>query len=195
MMNPKNCARAAGLALLAAAGAASAESVDFSLSSDAFRLGLSGPLSRLIGGVDGQYDIGYLQRREGDDDSYAVHVGALATGDAGLRDLDLKAGVGLRGIYVGGDGDDGGAIAPGLQFDARLPGYERLGLIGYAYYAPGVVSFGDIDSYRDLGVALAYQINRNASVFVGWHNVRFGVEHGPNVTLDTGIYGGVGLTF
>src|SRR3546814_5682253 len=72
-------------------------------------------------------------------------VGALATGDAGLRDLNLTVGVGLRGVFVGGDGQDGGAIAPGLQFDARLPGYERVGLIGHAYYAPGVVSFGDVD--------------------------------------------------
>src|SRR3546814_13330071 len=76
----------------------------------------------------------------------------------------------LRGVFVGGDGQDGGAIAPGLQFDARLPGYERVGLIGHAYYAPGVVSFGDVDSYRDLGAVLSYQINRSDSVFGGYRN-------------------------
>src|SRR3546814_15962067 len=94
-------------------------------------------------------------------------VGALATGDAGLRDLNLTVGVGLRGVFVGGDGQDGGAIAPGLQFDARLPGYERVGLLGPAYYAPCVVSCGDVDSYRDLGAVLSYQISEVRCVWEG----------------------------
>src|SRR3546814_9551377 len=94
----------------------------------------------------------------------------------------------LRGVFVGGDGQDGGAIAPGLQFDARLPGYERVGLIGHAYYAPGVVSFGDVDSYRDLGAVLSYQINRSASVFGGYRNVKV-TNDGPDSTIDHGLYG------
>ncbi|MGH8444752.1 MAG: YfaZ family outer membrane protein, partial [Solimonas sp.] len=141
------------------------------------------------------YDAGFVQRRKDGNDTYAAHIGALVTGDAGLRDLDVTAGVGLRGVFIGGDGDNGGAIAPGVQFDARLPGYERFGLLGYAWYAPSVTSFSDIDSYRDLGVALSYDIHRSASVFVGWRNTKIGVEHGPDVTLDTGIYGGIGLKF
>ncbi|MFT4047139.1 MAG: YfaZ family outer membrane protein [Solimonas sp.] len=196
MRIPGRCARfAAAVLALATAGLAHAETVDFALSDDAFRFGLSGPLSRIIGGAQGQYDVGYLQHRDDGEDSYAVHAGFLVTGDAGLRDLDLTVGAGLRGVYVGGDGDDGGAIAPGVKFDARLPGYERVGLTGYAYYAPSVVSFGDVDGYRDLGVALSYELNRNAAIYVGLRNVRFGAEHGGDVTLDTGLYGGLGLTF
>jgi hypothetical protein len=195
MMNVKKSALFAAAVLAFAAGSASAESLNFSLSDDAFRFGLAGPLSRVLSGVDGQYDLGYLQHRGDGDDTYAVHVGALATGDAGLRDLDVKAGVGLRGVFVGGDGDNGGAIAPGVQLDVRLPGYERIGLLGTAYYAPGVVSFGDVDDYRDLSAVLSYQINRNASVFAGYRNVKIGVDHGPDETLDNGLYGGVGLTF
>lgn len=191
----RRLARISAAGLVLAAGAAQAETVDFGLSNDSFRFGLTGPLSRLIGGAQGQYDLGYLQHRDNGDDSYAVHAGFLVSGDAGLRDLDLSVGAGLRGVYVGGDGDNGGAIAPGVRFDARLPGYERLGLGGYAYYAPSVVSFGDIDDYRDIGVVLSYELNRNAAVYVGARNVKFGVEHGHDVTLDTGLYGGIALTF
>ena len=187
--------RVVSAGLLLAAGAAHAETVDFSLSGDSFRFGLNGPLSRLISGAQGQYDVGYLQHRDNGEDSYAVHAGFLVSGDAGLRDVDLTVGAGLRGVYVGGDGDNGGAIAPGIQFNARLPGFERLGLLGYAYYAPSVVSFGDIDDYRDLGIALSYEINRNAALYVGARNVKFGVDGGPDVTLDTGMYGGIALSF
>lgn len=195
MMNAVKPAHFVAAALLLGAGTASAESLNFSLSNDSFRFGLMGPLSRVIDGADGQYDVGYLQHRGDGDDPYAVHVGALVTGDAGLRDFDLKAGVGLRAVFIGSDGPDGGAVAPGVQFDARLPGYERLGLLGYAYYAPSPVSFNDIDSYRDLGLIASYSVNRNASVFFGYRNVRIGVDHGSGVTLDSGLYGGVGLTF
>lgn len=195
MIRLKKLAPLAAVAMLFASAAASAESLNFSLSDDAFRFGLTGPLSRVISGVQGQYDLGYLQHRSDGDDAYAVHAGVLFTGDAGLRDIDLTAGVGLRGVFIGGDGDNGGALAPGVQFDARLPGYDRVGLLGYAYYAPGVVSFDDIDSYRDVGLVLSYQINRNASVFAGYRNVRIGIDHGPNATLDNGFYGGIGLTF
>jgi hypothetical protein len=195
MMCAKKAAPIAGAAMILASAAASAESLDFSLSDDAFRFGLLGSLSRLISGAQGQYDVGYLQHRGDGNDAYAVHAGVLFTGDAGLRDLDLTAGVGLRGVFVGGDGDDGGAVAPGLQLDLRLPGYERIGLLGYGYYAPGVVSFNEIDSYRDVGLVLSYQINHNASVFAGYRNVRIGIDHGPNATLDNGFYGGIGLTF
>ena len=194
-MNVRKSALLAAAAFAFVAGSASAESLNFSLSDDSFRFGLSGPLSRLLSSVDGQYDLGYLQHRGDGNDTYAIHAGALVTGDAGLRDLDVKAGVGLRGVFIGGDGDNGGAIAPGIMLDVRLPGYERLGLIGTAYYAPSVVSFGDIDEYRDLSAVLSYQINRNAAVFAGYRNVRIGVDHGPNATIDNGLYGGIGLTF
>lgn len=194
MMNANKSALFAAAVLALAAGSASAESLNFSLSDDAFRFGLTGPLSRVLSGVDGQYDLGYLQHRGDGNDTFVAHVGALASGDAGLRDLKLTVGVGLRGVFIGGDGQDGGALAPGVQFDARLPGYERLGVIGHAYYAPGVVSFGDADSYRDLGAVLSYQINRSASVFGGYRNVKVTYD-GPDSTVDNGLYGGISLTF
>src|SRR3546814_20067328 len=61
-------------------------------------------------------------------------------------------------------------------------------------YAPGVVSFGDVDSYRDLGAVLSYQINRSASVFGGYRNVKV-TNDGPDSTIDNGLYGGISLTF
>lgn len=191
----KAAARWSAAALLLAAGAARAETVDFSLSDDSFRFGLVGPLSRIVSNVQGQYDLGFIKRERHGDDTYAGHVGALISGDMGLQDIDVTAGAGLRAVFIGGDGDNGGALAPGLQAEARVPGVERVGVLGYAYYAPSVVSFDDIDSYRDLGAAVSYQLVRSAALYVGYRNIRIGVEHGPNVTLDSGFFGGLSLTF
>ena len=86
-------------------------------------------------------------------------------------------------MLVGGGGENGEAIAPGVQLDARMPGYERIGLLLYGYYAPSVVSFGDLDSYRDFGAAVSYALNRSAALSVGYRNTRFSVDQGGDVTV------------
>jgi hypothetical protein len=188
-------ARTLAAAMVLAAGAASAESVSFGLSNDSYRFGLTGPLSRVFSGVDGKYDLGFIQRNDNGEHSYAGHVGLLASGDAGLRDVKLNAGVGLRAVLAGGHGEHGGAVAPGIELDLRVPGYERVGILAHGYYAPSVVSFGDLDNYRDVGGGLSYQINRSAVVSVGYRNVRFGVDGGGDITIDNGFFIGLGLIF
>lgn len=191
----KSVLGAVAATLLLASASASAESVSFGLSSDSFRFGLVGPLSRLLGGVQGQYDLGYMRRSKDGDNSYVAHAGLLASGDAGIQDFPVTAGVGLRGVFAGGDNADGGAIAPGVQASVRMPGFDRFVASVYGYYAPGVVSFGDLDSYRDLGASLSYELNRSAAVTVGYRNTRLGLDGGPDVTIDNGFFAGIGLTF
>lgn len=191
----KTVVRTAAAALLLAAGAAQAENVEFSLSEDSFRFGLTGPLSRVFSGVNGLYDVGYLSRQRDGDDTGVAHLGVMLTGDAGAQDFNLTAGAGVRGVFVTGDGDNGGAVAPGVMVEARMPGYERIAASAYGYYAPKVVSFGDIDSYRDVGGALSYEIIRSAAIYVGYRNVRIGVENGPAVTVDNGFLVGLALRF
>ncbi|TAM27765.1 MAG: hypothetical protein EPN60_07840, partial [Nevskiaceae bacterium] len=65
------------LGLVAAAGTAQAETVDFNLGPDSFRGFLSGPLSRLAGNLSGQYDTGFIYK-EGQD------------GSADPKDAELK---------------------------------------------------------------------------------------------------------
>lgn len=196
MMMKKNAALgAAAAALLIASGAASAESISFGLSSDSFRFGLVGPLSRLFSGVEGQYDLGFMRRSKDGDNSYVAHAGVLASGDAGIEDFPIKVGVGLRGVFAGGDNADGGAVAPGVQASLRVPGADRFLVSTYAYYAPSVVSFGDLDSYRDLGASLSYELSRSAVLSVGYRNTRLGLDGGPDVTVDNGFFAGIGLNF
>jgi hypothetical protein len=198
-MNAVNKAGVAGLlvvGLMLASTVARAEIFDLSIGDNSYRAALYGPLSRLASDKKGQYDIGAIVRPERDDDLLVGHVGALLTGDAGARDFELAAGLGLRGVYVGRDHDSGGAIAVGGQLEARYPGFDRLGLSVYGYYAPDVLGLGDVEQYYEVGVALDYQVLKDASVYIGYRNVNIELEPlDGDITADNGLHAGLRLDF
>jgi hypothetical protein len=186
-----------GIAVAACAFAlpASAEIVDFSVGNNSFRLAVLGPLSRLLD-VKGQYEVGGLMRPKRDDDLLVTHVGAMLTGDAGFGgQVNVAAGVGLRALYIGRDDEPGGAVAAGGQVEARYPGFDRLGLSAYGYGAPGVTSFGHVDSYYEIGVGLDYQILKDASVYGGWRNVHADFQEAGDLSADHSLHVGVRLNF
>lgn len=182
--------------LMLASTAAQAEIFDLSIGDNSYRAALYGPLSRLGTDKKGQYDVGAIVRPERNDDLLVGHVGALLTGDAGARDFELAAGLGLRGVYVGRDHDSGGAIAVGGQAEARYPGFDRIGLSVYGYYAPDVLGLGDVEQYYEIGVALDYQVLKDASVYIGYRNVNIELEPlDGDITADNGLHAGLRLNF
>lgn len=183
------------LLMCAASGAAHAEIFDLSVGDNSFRAALYGPLSRIAERSDGQYDIGVVMRPKREDDLLIAHVGALLTGDTGMRNFELAAGLGVRGVYIGRDRDSGGAIAPGGQLEARFPGYERVGFSIYGYYGPEVLSFGEFDEYYELGLGVDYQVLKTASLYAGYRNINLKIEDGPKVTADNGLHLGLRLEF
>jgi hypothetical protein len=183
------------LLMCGASGVAQAEIFDLSVGDNSFRAALYGPLSRIGGQSEGQYDVGVIVRPKREDDLLIVHAGALLTGDTGMRNFELAAGLGVRAVYIGRDRDSGGAVAPGGQLEARLPGYERIGFSIYGYYAPEVLSFGEFDEYYEVGVGVDYQVLKNASVYLGYRNVNVEIEDGPKVTADNGLHVGLRLEF
>lgn len=191
-----------GALLAAAALGANAEILDISVGDNSFRGAFAGPLARLISGTNGQYDVGVTLRPRTDDDLLQLHAGVLLTGDAGAKSLDVAAGLGVRAIYTGRDNDSGGAIALGGQFETRVPSYNRFGFTGYGYYAPGVMSFGNVESYQEVGVALDYELIRGGTVYVGYRNIKQELPNlGPSATgsskqiTDNGAHIGFRLKF
>lgn len=161
---------------------AGAETLDVNVGSDAVRAELSGPLS--FGQTrTARYDLGYLYSDERDDRVNLVHGSLLVSGDAGARSANVQVGVGLRAAGIDLRGASGGAVAAGGRFDIRLPAYNRFGLVGHAFFAPGVLAFGDFDGYIDAAVSLDYEIIRNASVYLGYRQVRVDVDDAPGSDL------------
>ncbi len=154
---------------------AQAETFDLNVSSEAVRAALSGPLR--FGETNGaRYDIGYLYSDDRDARLNVGHVGLLVSGDAGARSANVHVGIGIRAAGIDQRGAEGGAVSVGGEFDVRLPSMNRLGLVGYAFYAPDVLAFGDIDTYLDAALTVDYEIIRNASVYAGYRQVRAGID-------------------
>ncbi len=186
----------AGVVLaVVAMGSARAEVFDLAIGDDSVRASLTGPLSRVFSQTEGQYDIGMIVRQQNDDDLILVHAGVLATGDTGMRDFSLTGGLGARLVYIGLHSEDGGTVAPGGQLQARFPGYERVSLSVRGYYGPDVLTFGDFESYYEIGGDVDYQLLRNASLYVGYRNVNVEIDNGSKVTVDNGWHGGLRLIF
>ncbi len=194
-MNMRKMGRYAAAGLLLLTGTAQAEIVDFSVGDNSFRLAVYGPLSRILSETKGQYDIGAIVRPERNDDLLVVHTGVLITGDAGMKDANVAAGLGIRGVYIGRDDDSGGAAALGGQVEVRLPGYDRLGFSLYGYGAPSVTSFGQVDKYYEVGVGVDYQLLKDASIYVGYREVRIDIADLSDVKADDSFHIGLRLSF
>lgn len=174
---------------------AQAEILDVNVGQNSVRLALAGPLSHFVSELRGQYDAGIVVRPKSSDDLLQAHLGVLVTGDAGAKGVDVAAGLGIRGIYVGRDGDSGGAASLGGQFEARLPSFDRIGLSGYGYFAPDATSFGEVRRYLEYGGSLDYQVVHDAAVYVGYRNIHYTIGNVGSVTADAGVRVGLRLSF
>lgn len=184
-----------GLLLAVACMPATAATFDAAVGEEAVRVGLVGDLSSVFDGAKGQYDLGALWRSEDDADAFVPHVGVLLTGDTGAREAKVTAGLGVRAAWVDGEDDDGAVLALGGQVDLRLPGYERIALGAYAYGAPEVTSFGDVESYYDVGVSVGYEVIKDASIYVGWRTVQADIDPDGEIEADDGFHAGLRLNF
>jgi len=183
------------VALLATTSlAVQAEEASFSLGEDSVRGYFAGPLSRLFSGTTGQYDAGLIYRDESADLMLA-HLGLLATGDIGAKGVAGGAGLGARLILADYGNVTGAAFALGGQFDLRLPTFERIGLTGYGWIAPGITSLSEVKSYSEFALDVEFEVVRAAAVFAGYRRVNVEPENGGPSKADSGPHIGLRLTF
>ncbi len=181
------------LCLSLAAGVARAEHVDVNLSDNTLRGVYAAPLSGRLNGV---YEFGALLGERNDSSFQQLHLGLLAMGDAGARDANVTAGLGGRLFLLNGEGGaDGGGLALGGSVEARLPAFNRLGVVAYAYGAPEASLFGDFDGWYEYAAGLDYQVLQGASVYLGFRQVKVDVNNAGTFTVDTGFHFGLRLNF
>lgn len=185
----------AALCLGLAPAAAQAETLDINLSNKALRGSFSGPLSSVFPRVGGIYELGALIGDEDDRKVRQGHLGILVSGDAGARQANVTAGLGGRIALLDAEQDSGGALALGGQLEARVPAFNRIGVIAYVYGAPRASAFGDLDGYLEYAAAVDYQVLREASIYVGYRQLKLDLEDFGTVTADTGLHLGLRLNF
>ena len=185
------------LSLLGLAVPAHAEGIDINLSSHALRGAFTGSISQMFPRLDGLYEVGVLAGEIEEREYYQGHAGLLVSGDAGAERANVVAGLGGRIVVLDVDDVDvtGGALALGGMVEARLPAFNRIGAVVYAYGAPEASSFGDFDGYIEYSAGLDYQVLRNASLYAGYRQVKVDSKDAGNLTVDNGWHLGLRLTF
>lgn len=183
------------LGLLCATTLARAESLDINLSGQALRGAFAGPLSALFPRLNGLYEMGLLL---GDDDGRNLtqgHAGLLVTGDAGARQANVTAGLGGRVAVLDAEDVTAAALALGGMVEMRLPAFNRIGAMAYVYGAPKASAFGDIEGYLEYAAGLDYQVLREASVYLGYRQLKLDGENFGTVSVDKGWHLGLRLNF
>ena len=168
-----------------------AEQIDVNLSDEVLRGVYVGPFPRM----NGVYEFGGLLGESHGENFQQGHAGLLVTGDAGARQANVTAGLGGRVFGLHADEVSGGGLALGGMVEARLPAFNRLGVVAYAYGAPKASTFGDFEGWFEYAVNLDYQVLQGASLYGGYRQLRVDVEDFGNFTVDNGWHLGLRLTF
>lgn len=185
--------------LLATALPAQAETFDAAIGEDTVRIGLSGPLGRLLAVDKGEYDLGVIGGDIEDDTDerfLAAHAGAMLTGDAGgSADTSFVGGLGARLQYLNADHENGGSLALGGQLRLKLLQANRLRFNAFAWYGPDASTFGDFEEYIEYGASVGFEVLRDAELYVGYRAIEVEFDGGVEADLVDGAHVGIRLEF
>ena len=177
--------------LLLAGSLTGAAELDLSVSNDSARLAVSGP----VRGDNVQVEGSLLHHQ---DNGNVLGVAGYLTGAAAGGNAPLEAGLGLKLSWIDHDRgleEDGGALAIGGFLRYTLPEYDRFAVGGGLYYAPDVLSFGDVQDHLELSGWASYSVIRQAELYLGWRSVKTDFDDEGEVTLDTGFHLGLRARF
>jgi hypothetical protein len=167
-----------------------ADELDLSFNEDAFRV----VYARDFAGSELSWDAAVLNHS---DNGYVVSGTIYLTGFASDGDNPLEAGLGARAAWV--DGDDssqtGVPVAPGGFLKYTLPNFNRISIRVDAYYAPDVLAIKDVEKYEDYSIRVAYNLLREADIYVGARYVKGEFDNESEQLFDNGMHLGVNLRF
>ena len=167
-----------------------ADQVDLGFNSDALRLVYVHEFRDAPLQIDG----GLLYHS---DNGEAVHVGVNLVDVASSGSRELVGGLGGRLVYQNGDlsSQDGFAIPVGGFLAYTPQRFNRFTLSVAGYFAPSILTIGDTEQYHDYSVRLAYNVMRQADVYIGARYVRGDYDNAPDAYFDTGMHVGLTLRF
>lgn len=190
MTHGRTLCAALGLALatLLLPAQAGAGELDFDLSNSAARFDFRFQLtdSGLFG------DVGLLHH---EDDGDMLFAGLQLVGDAGGGAEPMKAGLGARLVSIDAPGADGSAVGIGGFVNYVFPEHNRFAVGGYAYVAPKVTAFGDMERYLEYGVRADYRLMKQASIYLGLRDISADFTGFGDATIDDGFHLGISLEF
>lgn len=131
------------------------------------------------------------------DRGLVVNSSLFIRGFASDGENPLEAGVGLRGAIVDGDNSDqeGLAAAVGGFFRYALPRMDRVSIRGDVWFAPDILSIGDLEEYKDASIRLQYALLRDADIFVSARYLNTEFDNDTRQLIDSGMNVGFNIRF
>jgi len=137
-----------------------------------------------------------------EDNGNAVHVGLHLIDIASSGRDRVEAGIGGRIVYTNGDSSKQNGFAVPLGGFVRVTpvrvtprAMNRLSVSGSAYYAPSILSIGDMEKFQEFSIRVSYNLLRQADAFIGARYVRGDYKNAADVRYDTGMHIGMTLRF
>lgn len=180
------------LMFLAACGAAAsvqAHTIDLGINDDAVALDYTTQIPKSALNVGA----GFLHH---DDNGNAIY-GSLFVADNVNKQSGVLAGIGARFYFLDADriDQDGTSFALGGFLNWEVPGVPNLSLRGDLYYAPDVLSFGEIENFIDFSARIQYRVIEQAWLHAGYRFAEVSPEEGRDQKIDEGLFIGLMLWF
>jgi hypothetical protein len=108
--------------------------------------------------------------------------------------LSVQVGPRLYGALLKDQNEDLAAAAIGIQARYDMWRAHELAIVGSAYYAPDILTFGAADSIRDLSARAELRVAENVIGFGGWRWLYIN-KPGSNRTLQDQLMAGIRWMF
>lgn len=186
--------RVLAVSLLVFSPAVFADFLDVNLNNNAAQFQVSA--NDLIEGVSGAH-AGVLYN---DQSNLFFDAGVLAKGGGGEESTPgVSIGVGVKAVF-GTINDTGktstvSGIGVGGELAFALPTPTRVAIVGEYYAAPKIMAFADAERFNQFGLRLEIEASPEASIYLGYREIGFGVKSTGSLTLDKGTVLGAHLKF
>lgn len=124
--------------------------------------------------------------------------GLLVRGDSAENGPGLSVGVGVKAVLGQINRSCNctvAAMAVGGELSYALPTTTRVAFVGEYFAGPKIVTFADADRFNQLGFRIEMAVSPQASVYIAYREIGFGVKSKGNFNLDSGLNAGVLLSF
>jgi len=140
-----------------------------------------------------EMNFGFLNNTDQKD--WAASVGLLSSGERQTGSTRIEGGLGGKLYWA--DVADQDVLALGLGGEFRsFPNNGPIGISGYLYFAPDVVTSMDGKKFLEWGARVEFEmVKKTANIYLGYRKMRADLKDGRDVTLDSGGHVGVKITF
>lgn len=186
---PSSIKRFFPLTAILAIGSAQAHTLDLAINNDAVGFDFTTQLRKSELNLGG----GILHHKDGGDAYYA----SVFVADNVNKQSGILAGIGARYYFIDADeiDQDGTALGLGGFVTWDIPSVPNLSLRGDLYYAPDVLSFGEVETYADFSGRVQYRLIEQAWVHAGYRRARVSPEEGDDQNIDEGGFIGLMVWF